>query len=165
MEGITVAGKKIPQGTTIVAPRYNIGRRQSIRLNFLLRMLTSFVVESCFVRAGEFLPERWSSRPELIKDASAFAPFNQGKDVAVIRLFMNSLGLMHTCRPLTFLAGRYSCVGKQLALTELRLVTATLVSKYSIRFAIKDGGASVMNDMRDYFTARPGQLDLIFERL
>lgn len=57
--------------------------------------MTRFVVESCFERAEEFIPERWSSRPELVKDSSAFAPFNQGKDspgVPII-LFKASLWL------------------------------------------------------------------------
>ncbi|KAF7556322.1 hypothetical protein G7Z17_g1549 [Cylindrodendrum hubeiense] len=30
----------------------------------------------CFERPDEFIPERWTSQPELVKDSSAFAPFS-----------------------------------------------------------------------------------------
>jgi len=36
-------------------------------------------VDTAFVDAEEFIPERWYSRPELIKDARAYAPFSVGK--------------------------------------------------------------------------------------
>ncbi len=35
-------------------------------------------VESCFEQAKDFVPERWYSKPEMIKDKRAFAPFAQG---------------------------------------------------------------------------------------
>jgi cytochrome P450 len=35
--------------------------------------------ERCFVRPDEFIPERWTSQPELVKDASVFSPFHMGK--------------------------------------------------------------------------------------
>lgn len=38
-------------------------------------MLTFHAVESCFERAKEVIPERWYSRPEMMKDKRAFAPF------------------------------------------------------------------------------------------
>ena len=41
-------------------------------------ILYSFVVESCFERANEFIPERWTDRPEMVKDKRAFNPFNLG---------------------------------------------------------------------------------------
>lgn len=117
-EGLTIAGQYIPGHTTIVAPRYTIGR-----------------LESCFTQADQFVPERWYSRPEMVKNKAAFAPFSQG---------------------------RYSCVGKQLALAELRFVTALLVGKYYVRFAPGEDGGRVERDMKDQFTAAPGRLRLVF---
>ena len=34
--------------------------------------------ERYFERASEFLPERWTTAPELVKDKRAFAPFTIG---------------------------------------------------------------------------------------
>ena len=64
--------------------------------------------------------------------------------------------------PLYFV-GRYACPGKPLALSELSLVVALLVSKYYIRFPDNDNGSRVEDDMKDQFTALPGPLDLVFE--
>ena len=61
------------------------------------------------------------------------------------------------------LIGRYACPGRQLALTEMSMLMALLVSKYHIRFPSGDDGSRVERDMKDQFTALPGQLDLIFE--
>lgn len=36
-------------------------------------------VESAYARQDEFIPERWYSQPELIKDRRAFSPFGVGK--------------------------------------------------------------------------------------
>ncbi|KAF6241864.1 hypothetical protein HO173_000576 [Letharia columbiana] len=118
-EGLHVAGRYIPGGTTVVAPAYNIGR-----------------LASCFQRPDEFIPERWSSRPDLVLNKRAFAPFKQG---------------------------RYSCIGKKLALAELSIVVALIVSKYHIRFPPGEDGSWVVRDMRDCFTAKPGQLNLVFD--
>ncbi|KAF1992980.1 putative benzoate 4-monooxygenase cytochrome P450 [Amniculicola lignicola CBS 123094] len=117
-EGIEIAGTWIPGNTTIVAPRYTLGR-----------------LEKVYDCPEEFVPERWYSRPEMVKDKTAFNPFS---------------------------IGRYACVGKNLALTEIRFVTALLLSKYDIAFGYGEDGTSVWKNMRDQFTAVPGKLDLIF---
>ena len=117
-EGVTIAGHPVPGQTTIVAPRYTIGR-----------------LESCFEHADQLVPERWYSKPAMVKDKRAFAPFSQG---------------------------RYSCVGKNLALTELRFVTALLVGRYHTEFAPGEDGSKVEGRMKDQFTAAPGCLNLIF---
>lgn len=45
----------------------------------------------------------------------------------------------------------------------MRLFTARLVKKYHIRFPPNETGESVTSDLRDQFTANPGQLHLMFE--
>lgn len=91
---------------------------------------------SCFERPLEFIPERWYSEPELVHDKAAFAPFFQG---------------------------RFGCVGKNLALMEIRAVTAALLSRYDLEFAPGTGrGEGVERDMGDQFTATPGRLELVF---
>ena len=56
------------------------------------------------------------------------------------------------------------CIGKNLALMELRIVTALLVSRYEIMFAPGEDGTALFRDMKDAFTAAPGDLRLIFQR-
>ena len=43
------------------------------------RLITNTeVAEECFIRPNDFIPERWYSQPELIKERRAFAPFSLG---------------------------------------------------------------------------------------
>ena len=64
-----------------------------------------------------------------------------------------------------FSIGRFACVGKNLALAEIRFVTALLISKYDIKFAPGEDGVRVWKDMKDQFTAAPGKLELVFTPL
>jgi len=93
------------------------------------------IVDKSFAQASEFIPERWYSRPELVADQRAFTPFS---------------------------IGRFACVGKNLALAELRFVTALLLSKYEVAFAPGEDGSRCWRDMKDQFTAAPGKLELVF---
>ncbi|KAJ5963974.1 uncharacterized protein N7479_003850 [Penicillium vulpinum] len=117
-EGLMIDGTFIPGNTKICAPRYTIGRP--------------------YIHPHEFIPERWYSQPELIKDKRAFAPFG---------------------------VGRTSCVGRHLALAQIRLVTAALVFHYRIEFASgENNGEAVERDMKDQLTAQPGACRLVFQR-
>ncbi|EAW15346.1 cytochrome P450 [Aspergillus clavatus NRRL 1] len=118
-EGTTIGGTFIPPETTIVAPRFVISRR-----------------EDCFEQADQFIPERWTTRPEMVRNRAAFAPFG---------------------------TGHHSCLGRALAMNDMRLVTARLVQKYNFRFPPGDKGEAVLRDLRDQFTSNPGRLRLIFE--
>jgi hypothetical protein len=100
--------------------------------------LIDSLVESAYEHPHDFIPERWYSQPQLIKDRRAFSPFG---------------------------IGRTSSVGKQLALAQLRLVAARLLSKYRYCFAESKGIKSFENDMKDQLTAKPGKLILVFEHL
>ena len=56
-------------------------------------------------------------------------------------------------------------MGKNLAMAQLRLVAAALLSKYHIRFAPGErNGEAVERDLRDQLTANPGNLVLMFEK-
>ena len=61
-EGAYIGGRYITGRTTIVAPRYTIGR-----------------LESCFEYPAQSIPSRWTSQPQLVKEKRAFAPFNLGR--------------------------------------------------------------------------------------
>jgi hypothetical protein len=37
-----------------------------------------FIVPEAFVQPNDFIPERWTTKPELCLDARAYAPFGVG---------------------------------------------------------------------------------------
>ncbi|OTA99276.1 hypothetical protein M426DRAFT_325260 [Hypoxylon sp. CI-4A] len=117
--GMTINGTWIPGNVTIVSPRYSLAR-----------------LDSSYEQADQFIPERWTTQPEMVKDARGFAPFSQG---------------------------RFNCVGKILAMSELRFVIALLVKKFQVGFWGNDKGEKLFADLRDQFTAAPGKLDLRFQ--
>ena len=45
----------------------------------------------------------------------------------------------------------------------MRYVVALLASKYDVTYAPEEDGGAVERDMVDRFTARPGQLRLVFQ--
>lgn len=118
-EGMTIAGTYVPGNVTIVSPRYSLAR-----------------LESSYEEPTEWIPERWTTRPELVKDARGFAPFSQG---------------------------RFNCVGKTLAMTEMRFVISLLVRKFEVTFEAGKQGERLFSDLKDQFTASPGRLDLNFK--
>lgn len=118
-EGLWVDGTFIPPFTKVTAPKYVIMR-----------------MESAFELPNDFIPERWYSRLELVKDKDAFGPFS---------------------------FGNRQCVGKVLAYAELRLVAATLLKHYTVRFAPEYNPDVMWRDMKDQVTAQPGQVLCVFE--
>lgn len=50
-------------------------------------------------------------------------------------------------------------------MAQIRLVTASLVSQYRVKFAPgENNGEAVVRDMRDQLTAKPGECRVVFER-
>ena len=60
--GLMITDRFIPGNTTVLTPHYSLHRR-----------------EDCFERAAEFIPERWTTHPEMIKDRRAFMPWGIGE--------------------------------------------------------------------------------------
>ena len=90
-----------------------------------------------FVAPDEFLPERWTTRPELMRNKHAFIPFS---------------------------TGAYSCAGKALALMEIRSVVARVVAEFDV---VLDEGADVKaywEGVMDHFTAGPPRMMVKFVR-
>ncbi|KAL3442746.1 cytochrome P450 monooxygenase [Aspergillus insuetus] len=119
-EGLQIGDRYIPGDVMVCVPTHTLFRDQRV-----------------FVQPQEFLPERWTTRPELIREPSAFIPFN---------------------------AGPYSCVGKQLALMELRLVAAEILTRYNVRFAEGQKPDVFLESCHDTFTLATGPLELVFEK-
>lgn len=116
--GLSIDGTYIPGNVTIVAPRYSLAR-----------------LESSYKSADQWIPERWTTRPEMVRDTRGFAPFSQG---------------------------RFNCVGKGLAMNEMRFVIALLIQKFQVDFLGHDKGEELFANLRDQFTAAPGKLELRF---
>jgi cytochrome P450 len=79
-----------------------------------------------FVSPDEFIPERWTTRPELVRNRQAFIPFSTGS---------------------------HSCAGKALAMMELRSVVGRVVAEFDVRL---DEGTDVdayFEGIKDHFTA------------
>ena len=84
-----------------------------------------------------FLPERWTPKgSNLIHEKDAFQSFSSGP---------------------------YGCIGKNLALMELRTVTAALLDKFDISFAKGEDGRELLEETIDHFTLGLGGLWLKFE--
>jgi cytochrome P450 len=94
-----------------------------------------FTVESCYEKASEFLPQRWLDQPQMVKNPNVSHAFGKG----------------------TLLS-----LGKNLALREIRLVVATLVSRYTVAFAPGENGRALLDDMTDEYVVAPGKLHLSF---
>ncbi|KAM0528412.1 hypothetical protein ACHAQF_001862 [Verticillium nonalfalfae] len=116
--GIRVENTFIPGDTIVQVPSYTLYRDQRV-----------------FPRPDEFVPERWTSEPELVKDKGIFAPFS---------------------------IGRYSCVGKQLGLMEIRTVTAELLRRYNVSLAPGQSVKAFTDKLVDGFTLSCPKLDIIF---
>jgi cytochrome P450 len=107
--------------------------------------------ERYFERPLEFIPERWTTERELTKNSSVSIPF--------------LIGTISSQKPLrntkTF-TGPYSCVGKQLALMELRYVVAQVVHRYDVELAAGESRKRFEDGMRDDFTLSLGPLNMVF---
>ncbi|KAI4109170.1 MAG: hypothetical protein LQ339_001976 [Xanthoria mediterranea] len=118
-EGLIVAGRYLPGDTVISAPRYSLGR------------------QSCYERPNDFIPERWYSKPTMVRNKAGFAPFS---------------------------TGRYNCIGKPLALMQIRSVVALLITGFDVHFAPDGDRLSVWKDLKDQFNSHPGKLHLVFRK-
>ncbi|TVY78438.1 Cytochrome P450 monooxygenase FCK2 [Lachnellula suecica] len=117
-EGIMIGNTRVPGDTIVSIPQFTIGRS-----------------EKAWERPHDFVPERWYSKPEMIRHKNAFAPFS---------------------------AGRYGCIGKNLALMELRTVAAKLVTAFDISFAPGENGKKLLDESKDHFTVGLAALKLQF---
>ncbi|KAL8663549.1 MAG: hypothetical protein Q9202_003737 [Teloschistes flavicans] len=95
--------------------------------------------ESIYPRATEFIPERWYSSPHLVMDRKATAPFSMGP---------------------------YNCIGKPLAMMNIRVTLVRIIMRYELSFAPDriNPMAEFEEGMSDHFTLQPGPLYLRLEK-
>ncbi|KAH8424894.1 uncharacterized protein LDX57_002639 [Aspergillus melleus] len=87
-----------------------------------------------------FIPERWSSQGHLVKAKDAFIPFS---------------------------IGPYSCVGKNLAMMEMRMLLACLVCSFSFRFPDNQEAAIVEafeSGYKDHITGQLAKFEVLISR-
>ena len=116
-EGIQFKDHFIPGGCVVMTPQHIIQRSPK-----------------AFKQPNEFIPERWTSRPELILNRTAHFPFS---------------------------LGRYACVGKQLAYNEMRSVIARTVLSFDIKLAEGEDGHRLLKESTDLFTLGTAALDVV----
>ena len=121
-------------------------------------------VEEAFQNPHDFIPERWYNKPELVKAPRAFAPFGMGKSSG-IKNCVSTNYIWNTMMTIFPTLGRTLCVGKNLAMAQMRLVAASILTKHDIDFAPgEENGKAVERDLKDQLTANPGKLRLVFEK-
>ncbi|KAJ8101623.1 cytochrome P450 [Lipomyces tetrasporus] len=86
-------------------------------------------------QAYDFIPERWYSMPHLVIEKAGYSPF---------------------------LTGPYGCIGRPLALMQIRLVIAATVSKFDIGFPPGADGSDFVENTKDRFTWGLAELNLCF---
>ncbi|CAG8025211.1 unnamed protein product [Penicillium salamii] len=116
--GLTIDGTYIPPDTVVTVP-----------------LFTLFRDERSFRRPTEFIPERWTTSPELVKDRSVFIPF---------------------------LIGVNACIGKRLAMMKIRRVVAELLIRYNISLAPDQTEKKFIEGKVDTFALSAAALSLEF---
>jgi len=89
-----------------------------------------------FPRPDEFLPERWTlEMPELVKDKRAFIPFGYGA---------------------------HSCLGRPLALNEMRTAVARVIQRFEVQPGESYDDKVFRDRWKDYFLVELGPCPLKF---
>lgn len=137
-EGITIGDTFVPGNMIVWCPQHVIGRSMYRPCSSAVdTLLTGNVGEKIYTNATSFVPERWYSKPEMVSEKTAFAPFS---------------------------AGVYGCIGRPLALLEIRTVVAKLVTIFDVGFAPGEDGHELLYKTRDHFTLGMGSLKLVFTK-
>lgn len=120
-EGLTINGHFVPGNMIVQIPQFPLSRDARN-----------------FASPDDFIPERWTTKPELILNRSAFFPF---------------------------LMGPYSCVGKTLAFMELRSVIRRVINEFDVILPEGFVAEEYWDDVKDNFTARPPKQKVKFMRV
>lgn len=120
-EGVTINGRFIPGDTIVHVPPFTLNR--DVRN---------------FVRPDDFVPERWTTAPELVLNRAAFLPFSTGP---------------------------YSCVGKALAYMELRSVVRRIVNEFDILLPDDFMAEEYWKGVKDHFSAGSPRQEVMFVKI
>lgn len=120
-EGLTINERFIPGNMIIQMPHFP-----------LLRDARNFV------QPDEFVPERWTDRPDMVLNKQAYMPFSTGP---------------------------YNCAGKSLAMMELRSVIGRVVSEFDVVLPDDFVAEEYWDGILDHFTAGPPSQDVKFVKV
>ncbi|KAF4817324.1 Cytochrome P450 monooxygenase FCK2 [Colletotrichum tropicale] len=120
-EGVTLAdGTYITGGVTVFTPLHVYQRSSKY-----------------WKQPHEFIPERWTTRPDLIIDRRAFVPFHYG---------------------------RFDCVGKRLAMNVIRMTVAYTLWNYDFEVAPGEDAERLHRESKFQLIVKPGSLNCVFKK-
>ncbi|KAF9261542.1 high nitrogen upregulated cytochrome P450 monooxygenase 2 [Marasmius fiardii PR-910] len=127
--GKIILDRYIPPGTNVNIPFYSVHRDP--------RNFAPF--------PEEFIPERWLDENERLKHEP--------------EIFKNAEDYTHnTDAFLAFSAGPANCVGRNLAMMEMRIVVCTLMKKFEMEFVKEEMEGRFEETVLDYYTMHVGEL-------
>lgn len=148
-EGLEVDGVFIPGETLLYVPIHSMhtseypleltqpcSHHQIFRYSSFLTAAT-LTGAKYFKEPNSFIPERWTTRPDLVIDKRAYHPF---------------------------LLGPYNCVGRRLAMIVLRFTIAYTVWNYDFKFAPGEDGTSIHREMVNQAILKAGPLQCVFNK-
>lgn len=136
-EGVYIGDTFIAGNTVIQMPGYVMARGEQGDGHVLSALLIFDTDEKIYPRPLEFIPERWYSKPELVQHKDAFQPFSSGP---------------------------FGCIGKNLALMEVRTLTSRMVMDFDVAFAPGEDGTRLLMETREHFTLGLSPMDLVFTK-
>lgn len=119
--GLRIKDTFIPGNTIVMIPPFAVNRDPR---NFL--------------RPDEFIPERWTTKRELVLNENVAIPFNTGP---------------------------YSCAGKGLAYMELRSVIARVVDEFDVCLPDDFSAERYWDGVKDHFSSGPPRQTVSFVRV
>jgi cytochrome P450 len=144
--GALICLSVVPTGTTVQIPTWSLHRDPR---NFS-------------PRPDAFWPERWMAEGPKIAEAqgedfrlnqSAFIPFSYGESSHVILTYGSQI----------ISIGPEMCVGRQLALHELRVLLSTIVRRFDISFAPGFASEDWTRSLYDHYILFGGSLWLVLQ--
>jgi hypothetical protein len=91
--GVTIGDVYIPPHITVITPHYTIARRMSSKTNLSEYFILISSGEDCFEQGSQFIPERWTTRPEMVRNSKGHIPFSIGKNVLFYYINLRNGGL------------------------------------------------------------------------
>ena len=135
LEGIFIGETYIPGNMNVWTPQYVIARSEVV-----------------YEKPLEFVSERWYSMSSMVKESAGYAPFLTGMGK-----------LKYSCSELTnTIIGPYVYIGRPLALMEMRLVIADVISRFNFEFPSGKDSSDFINHTKDHFVWTIFDLEICF---
>ncbi|KAH8108750.1 high nitrogen upregulated cytochrome P450 monooxygenase 2 [Phellopilus nigrolimitatus] len=137
--GKWVKDRFLPEGTAVIVPPYVLHRdpryfHPSPDAFWPERWLRQSAADRAGKQAAEITPDSESGDPEVITNMAAFIPFSYGPA---------------------------NCAGRNLALTELRMVVSLIIQRFEVRFASGYDPREWETKLEDWLTMKNGRLPVV----